>query len=129
MRNPFENAWVWLLVITLPGNLLCAQDKSEGIVSQKTGAHFIGEVFTAPPGRLIRIELQSVDSGNSYEILDSMFARQQTIAVVVDAEKADAAKQYPCALVLTYPLVKDGAYMVRYSVIDTSIVRNVILMQ
>lgn len=108
---------------------LHAQITSHGIVSSKTGAHFVGLQFDVVPNDHVRLELLSADSSNSFTILDSTFLSARTLVLAVPSEKEELSSRYRDALVLSYPKVKDGMYLIRYTKNDTTSVQKVLLMK
>jgi hypothetical protein len=119
----------FLLCVVLLSQPVRAQIPAHGIVSSKTGAHFVGLQFDVVPNDRVRLELLSADSSKSFTILDSTFFSAKTLLLAVPSEKEELSSRYCDALVLSYPNDKGGIYLIRYTRNDTTSVQKVLLMK
>jgi hypothetical protein len=119
----------FLLCVVLLSQPVHAQIPAHAIVSSKTGAHFVGLQFDVVPNDHVRLELLSADSSKSFTILDSTFLSAKTLVLAVPSEKEELSSRYRDALVLSYPNVKGGIYLIRYTRNDHTSIQKVLLMK
>ncbi len=118
-----------LLSVMCLGELPSAQTRFEGAISTKTGSHFIGLQFDVSPNDHVRLEMLTTDSSRSFTLLDSTFRASTTVLLAVHPESGNMPDRHDNRLVISYPKVKTGEYLIRYIRNGTVSVQKILLMK